>query len=110
MEEKMLYKDASQPVEARVEDLLSRMTLEEKAAQLCGDLAASFIVAVSYTHLDVYKRQVLRRQKHLMEKKILLRSDFTIMHCLRLQKQIGGRIQLQILKKKTTGLILKQSQ
>ena len=36
MEEKMLYKDASQPVEARVEDLLSRMTLEEKAAQLCG--------------------------------------------------------------------------
>ena len=26
------------------------------------------------------------------------------------QKQIGGRIQLQILKKKTTGLILKQSQ
>ena len=29
-----LYKDASQPVEARVEDLLKRMTLEEKAAQL----------------------------------------------------------------------------
>lgn len=39
-----LYKDKSQPIEARVEDLLSRMTLEEKAAQLCGDLAASFIV------------------------------------------------------------------
>src|SRR3712207_4532133 len=29
-----LYKDASQPVERRVEDLLSRMTLEEKVAQL----------------------------------------------------------------------------
>ena len=29
-----IYKDASQPVEARVEDLLQRMTLEEKAAQL----------------------------------------------------------------------------
>ena len=29
-----IYKDASQPVERRVEDLLSRMTLEEKAAQL----------------------------------------------------------------------------
>ena len=29
--------------EERIEDLLSRMTLEEKAAQLCGDLAASFI-------------------------------------------------------------------
>ncbi|KAL1306299.1 hypothetical protein AAFC00_004383 [Neodothiora populina] len=34
-----LYKDASQPVEARVQDLLSRMTLEEKVAQLMqGDL------------------------------------------------------------------------
>ncbi|MDF7776556.1 glycoside hydrolase family 3 N-terminal domain-containing protein [Sphingomonas sp. AOB5] len=29
-----LYKDASQPVEVRVEDLLSRMTLEERIAQL----------------------------------------------------------------------------
>ncbi|MBQ1531988.1 MAG: glycoside hydrolase family 3 C-terminal domain-containing protein [Solobacterium sp.] len=37
------YKDPNVPVEERVEDLLSRMTLEEKAAQLCGDLAASFI-------------------------------------------------------------------
>lgn len=42
-ENKALYKDATQPIEARVEDLLSRMTLEEKVAQLCGDLAASFI-------------------------------------------------------------------
>lgn len=38
-----LYQDKNQPVAARVEDLLARMTLEEKAAQLCGDLAASFI-------------------------------------------------------------------
>lgn len=38
-----LYKDPSRPVAERVEDLLSRMTLEEKAAQLCGDLPASFI-------------------------------------------------------------------
>ena len=38
-----LYKDSAKPVADRVEDLLSRMTLEEKAAQLCGDLAASFI-------------------------------------------------------------------
>ncbi|OHT18502.1 glycoside hydrolase family 3 N-terminal domain-containing protein [Edaphosphingomonas haloaromaticamans] len=29
-----IYKDASQPVEARVEDLLKRMTLEEKVAQI----------------------------------------------------------------------------
>jgi beta-glucosidase len=32
--EKPLYKDASQPVAARVEDLLKRMTLEEKAQQM----------------------------------------------------------------------------
>ena len=30
----LLYRDASQPVEARVEDLLARMTLEEKIAQM----------------------------------------------------------------------------
>lgn len=29
-----LYRDPSQPIEVRVRDLLSRMTLEEKAAQL----------------------------------------------------------------------------
>lgn len=39
-----IYKDSTRPVPERVEDLLSRMTLEEKAAQLCGDLPASFIV------------------------------------------------------------------
>ena len=38
-----LYKDHTQSVAARVEDLLSRMTLEEKAAQLCGDLPAGFM-------------------------------------------------------------------
>lgn len=38
-----IYKDASRPIPERVEDLLSRMTLEEKAAQLCGDLPVSFM-------------------------------------------------------------------
>lgn len=33
-----IYKNADYTVDERVEDLLSRMTLEEKAAQLCGDL------------------------------------------------------------------------
>ena len=32
--DKPLYKDASQPVDARVEDLLKRMTLEEKVQQM----------------------------------------------------------------------------
>lgn len=36
-------KDKSMSVSERVEDLLSRMTLEEKAAQLCGNLPASCI-------------------------------------------------------------------
>ncbi|MBU4435957.1 MAG: glycoside hydrolase family 3 C-terminal domain-containing protein, partial [Alphaproteobacteria bacterium] len=36
MGDKPLYKDPTQPVEARVKDLLGRMTLEEKAAQLIG--------------------------------------------------------------------------
>jgi beta-glucosidase len=34
--EKPLYKDPAQPVPARVEDLLKRMTLEEKVAQMQG--------------------------------------------------------------------------
>jgi beta-glucosidase len=34
--ERPLYKDASQPVQARVEDLLRRMTVEEKVAQMIG--------------------------------------------------------------------------
>ena len=37
------YRNPDLPIAERVEDLLSRMTLEEKAAQLCGDLAASFL-------------------------------------------------------------------
>ena len=32
--EALLYKDASAPIEKRVEDLLSRMTLEEKVGQM----------------------------------------------------------------------------
>ena len=31
--DKLLYKDAAQPIDARVKDLLARMTLEEKAKQ-----------------------------------------------------------------------------
>jgi len=34
MTETPLYKDPNQPVDARIEDLLARMTLEEKVAQL----------------------------------------------------------------------------
>ena len=34
--DKPLYKDPAQPIDARVKDLMGRMTLEEKAAQLVG--------------------------------------------------------------------------
>ena len=34
--DKPFYKDPTQPIDARVQDLLGRMTLEEKAAQLIG--------------------------------------------------------------------------
>lgn len=37
------YKDPSLSIEERVEDLLSRMTLEEKVAQLCGHLLPSVV-------------------------------------------------------------------
>lgn len=33
--DQFLYKDASQPVDVRVDDLMSRMSLEEKVAQMC---------------------------------------------------------------------------
>ena len=33
--QKPMYKDASQPVEKRIDDLMNRMTLEEKVAQMC---------------------------------------------------------------------------
>ncbi len=31
-----MYRDASRPIEQRIDDLVTRMTLEEKVAQLCG--------------------------------------------------------------------------
>ncbi len=37
------YRDPSAPVAERVEDLLGRMTLEEKVAQLCGNLPFSVV-------------------------------------------------------------------
>lgn len=42
IEAQALYKDASQPIAARVEDLLSRMTIQEKADQLCQSVARDF--------------------------------------------------------------------
>lgn len=38
-----LYKDKNQSVKVRVDDLLKRMTLKEKVAQLCSDLPVSML-------------------------------------------------------------------
>ena len=43
-----IYEDSRQPVESRVEDLLSQMTLEEKVGQMFHPP-----VTVSYTHLTL---------------------------------------------------------
>ena len=45
-----VYKDASASIEERVEDLLGRMTLEEKVAQLCGDLPYSVVHGGEVNH------------------------------------------------------------
>lgn len=47
--EAMVYKDPSRPVKERVEDLITRMTLEEKVAQLCGDLPFSVMGAEGFS-------------------------------------------------------------
>lgn len=44
------YKDPGAPIEERVEDLLGRMTLEEKVAQLCGDLPYSVVHGGKVSH------------------------------------------------------------
>lgn len=51
-----VYKDPTASVEERVEDLLGRMTLEEKVAQLCGDLPNSVVKA------GVVSREALRER------------------------------------------------
>ena len=37
------YQDAKQPIESRINDLISRMTLDEKLAQLCGNLPYNIV-------------------------------------------------------------------
>ena len=41
-----IYKDPKAPMDARVDDLISRMTLEEKVSQLTSDSAAIDRLAV----------------------------------------------------------------
>lgn len=61
MREECRYKDQNQNIEIRVEDLLSRMTLEEKAAQLCGNLPSSVITD---GELDMEKLREVGKHGH----------------------------------------------
>ena len=77
-----LYKDCSYSPEERADDLLNRLSLDEKMAQIAGLICRPVLtkeeaeplrrmfphgagqvsaLAVSYTHLDVYKRQLQSR-------------------------------------------------
>ncbi|TFG24669.1 MAG: beta-glucosidase [Promethearchaeota archaeon] len=48
--EKLLYLDPSQPIEKRVDDLISRMTIEEKVAQLGSQYAPSLMERTELSH------------------------------------------------------------
>lgn len=53
---KPIYKNAKYNIEDRVNDLLSRMTLEEKVMQLCSELPSNFIFngEIDYTKLKSF--------------------------------------------------------
>jgi len=53
--EKMIYKNPNYSIEDRVNDLIKRMTLEEKVMQLCGQLPSSFVKdgKIDYKRLKV---------------------------------------------------------
>jgi len=59
---KLLYKDPDQPVEVRVQDLLSRMTLEEKIAQMsevgCDDMIQDNLVKSALISEKVLQRGI----------------------------------------------------
>ena len=45
-----IYKDATQPVNARVTDLLSKMNVEEKVAQLLNPFSSADAIVSAYKH------------------------------------------------------------
>ena len=61
MAQQPLYKQASAPVEERIDDLLGRMTLEEKVGQICCPLGWEMYTKTgknSVTISDLYKKQM----------------------------------------------------
>ena len=62
MAQKPIYKESGQPVERRVTDLMKRMTLEEKVAQMCQYVGPGHI---------------RETQKRFKGQKEMMRMDFT---------------------------------
>lgn len=52
----MIYKDSSKPIKARIKDLVKRMTLEEKVAQLQGVVP---MVLISNSKIDIEKLKIV---------------------------------------------------
>ena len=68
------YKDASQPIEVRVQDLLSRMTIEEKVAQLRHIHEGSILNDDHTLNLEKMKKEMIY-QKQLFLKNIVLNGN-----------------------------------
>ena len=76
------YKDASQPIEVRVQDLLSRMTIEEKVAQLRHIHEGSILNDDHTLNLEKMKMGKSFR-KPLSAENILLNGNRVMNHIIR---------------------------
>ena len=76
------YKDASQPIEVRVQDLLSRMTIEEKVAQLRHIHEGSILNDDHTLNLEKMKT-VMIYLRHILVVNIVLNGNRVMNHIIR---------------------------
>ena len=104
------YKDAGAPVDARVEDLLSRMTLEEKVQQLTMHGLGAFphigeVVGVCdspFEGLELIANQSKEAKKHAKEKTRLGIPPIQIAECLHGLLAYGATIYPQAIAQGST--------
>lgn len=95
-----VYKDAKAPVEARVKDLLSRMTLEEKVAQMSmttlknslNNPLATGVCESPFVSIDEIARLSIQAKKYAREKTRLGIPPIQIGECLHGQLAAGSTI------------------